>query len=283
MWEALCRDEREVETVGTETGETRRRAAQRDRLVWLLRALRRYVRRHPRRLRAWALVLLALTILPLGAYHRARTAHRLKAANLQIITPFTPGPPGIVLHCSDSPAKWHGVALNAARLEDIHRREHPGWGTTCSDGKVYYIGYHYVILPDGTIENGRPDTCLGMHARTYNDWIGICLIGAFQTNRHWWPRRPTAAQLKSLLALCERLMSKYHIPPELVKRHRDINDTHCPGDRFPYGFVLGRLKLYASTHPETRPLTNRVVSLTIPGRHAHRTYPASLGTPLIIH
>ena len=40
-----------------------------------------------------------------------------------------------------------------------------------------------LLLTDGTIEQGRPDTCLGMHARTYNDWIGICVIGAFQTEQ----------------------------------------------------------------------------------------------------
>ena len=119
------------------------------------------------------------------------------------------GPPGIVLHNSDSPASWHGVALNAARLEAIHAAEHPGWATACG-GKIYYIGYHYVILPSGKIERGRPENCLGMHARMYNDWIGICVIGAFSTNRHWWPERPTAAQVKSIIKLCRRFQGPFH-------------------------------------------------------------------------
>jgi hypothetical protein len=266
-----------------ETGQTSEDGAN---MAWLTRTtgvVGRTVRRHPRRARAIVALVLAVVVCRIAVRSRTKPANTVKPAAFHILTPFTPGPPGIVLHDSDSPASWHGVKLNAARLEDIHAREHPGWATACSNGKVYHIGYHYVILTDGTVENGRPDTCLGMHARTYNDWIGICLIGAFQTNRHWWPRRPTAAQIKSLVVLCERLMSKYHIPPELVKRHRDINNTYCPGDRFPYFQVLAMLKSYAATHPETRPLTNRVVSLTIPGRHTRRAYPASLGTPLQVH
>jgi N-acetyl-anhydromuramyl-L-alanine amidase AmpD len=232
--------------------------------------------------RVWGGILLILMLLWLTRPHRHAPLRPVKPAALHTPPALMIDPPGIVLHNSDSPAKYHGVTVNAARLEAIHAEEHPDWATTCSDGKVYHIGYHYVILPDGTIEKGRPDTCLGTHARTYNDWIGICVIGAFQTNRHWWPRKPTAAQVKSVITLCERLMSKYHIPPELVKRHRDINNTYCPGDRFPYFKILAVLKKYATTHPETRSMPGRVVSLTIPGPHARRTYPANLGTPLTV-
>ena len=59
-------------------------------------------------------------------------------------------------------------------------------------------------------------------------------------------------------------MSKYHIPPELVKRHRDINDTWCPGDRFPYGKLMAALQTYAAAHPETRATPGRIVSLDHP-------------------
>lgn len=194
-----------------------------------------------------------------------------------IPNPGSLGPPGIVLHHSESPAVYHGVPVNAARLDDIHRHDHPDWATVCN-GKTYYIAYHYVILPNGTIEQGRPENCVGTHARTHNDWLGICLIGGFQTNNHWFPERPTKRQMRALIGLCERLMSKYHIPPDLVKRHRDINDTFCPGDRFPYNFLLTQLRGYAATHPETRPIANRIVSLAHPpppGRKKKKKTPAA--------
>ena len=134
------------------------------------------------------------------------------------------------------------------------------------------IGYHYVILANGVVQAARPENCLGAHARTHNDWLGICLVGGFSTNRHWQPERPTARQMRSLVALCERLMSKYHIPPVYVKRHRDINNTWCPGDRFPYRRLMAELKRYAAVHPETRPIPGRFVSLAIPRAHERKVY-----------
>jgi len=68
-----------------------------------------------------------------------------------------------VIHCSDSP---QGRGDNAETIHNWHLER--GW-----DG----IGYHYVILEDGTIENGRPEYWKGSHAKGYNDAVGICLIG----------------------------------------------------------------------------------------------------------
>lgn len=172
-----------------------------------------------------------------------------------------------MLHDSDSPAYVDGKPVNAAKLEQIHAEEHPGWATVY-EGKTYHIGYHYVILPDGTVEQGRPDHCIGAHTIKHNDWLGICLIGGFSTHRHWYPEHPTSAQITSLLTLCETLMSKYHIPPERVKRHRDLRLTFCPGDRFPYTEIIQSLRAYAAVHPETRPDTERLVAL--PGRSVQR-------------
>lgn len=157
----------------------------------------------------------------------------------QPVIPKYPDPPGIVLHSSDSPGSVHGLPINAARLELIYSDDHPTWATTF-EGKVYHIGYHYVILPDGTIEKGRPDHCIGCHAPHYNTWLGICVIGCFDPSSHhnWKPSRPTRAQLTSLISLCERLMSQYHIPPERVLRHRDTKRTWCPGRRFPYAAIM---------------------------------------------
>ncbi|MCW3097756.1 MAG: hypothetical protein JWL77_3374, partial [Chthonomonadaceae bacterium] len=59
-------------------------------------------------------------------------------------------------------------------------------------------------------------------------------------------------QMASLLMLCEKLMSKYHIPPENVRRHRDLRMTWCPGGRFPYDKVIQDLRVYADAHPEVR-------------------------------
>lgn len=71
---------------------------------------------------------------------------------------------GIVIHCSDN------LPTSKITVEDIdreHRRN--GWNG---------VGYHFVILPDGTIQTGRPLETPGAHVSGYNNHtIGICYIG----------------------------------------------------------------------------------------------------------
>jgi N-acetylmuramoyl-L-alanine amidase len=221
-------------------------------------------RRSKKRLQA-VVMLGVLSIAGIWVWRKTRRPISLAPpAPIVSVSPYA-DPPGIVIHASDSPAKVGKVAINAARLEEIHKKR--GFGIEF-EGKKYHIGYHYVILPDGTVEKGRPDYAEGSHAPTFNRWLGICLIGQFSSahRRKWWPDRPTDAQLTSLLLLCQELMSKYHIPPALVKRHIDVNMTHCPGDRFPYSWLIERLTAYAATHPETNPTDGRslVVERYIP-------------------
>ncbi len=232
------------------------------------RKRKRRVRRRRRLLLIGSAFGLVCVVVAMRLLHHAPSAPVILPVPI-LPVPLPLGPPGIVIHHSESPAVYHGIHMNASRLEAIHRQEHPDWATVY-EGKTYYIGYHFVILPDGTIEQGRPEGCVGAHARSHNDWLGICLIGGFQTDNHWWPEQPTSAQMRALIGLCERLMSKYHIPPDYVKRHRDINDTWCPGDRFPYGRLMAALQTYAAAHPETRAAPGRIVSLDHPPPPGHK-------------
>ena len=240
------------------TGKERRKAqAMEGAPAAYYRPWRRRRRRKSRRL----LLLLAGLIAVFCLLHgRWRSASVPKPA--RIATSGAPGemvrypdPPGIVLHASESPAIIGGKRMDAAMLERIHAQDHPGWAMVF-EGKTYHIGYHYVILPDGTIQQGRPDHCIGAHTRKHNTWIGICVIGAFSSisNPHWKPSRPSRRQIRSTVALCERLMSRYHIPPDKIKRHRDIRMTWCPGSRFPYPRIMNALREYAAVHPDTHPV-----------------------------
>jgi N-acetyl-anhydromuramyl-L-alanine amidase AmpD len=176
--------------------------------------------------------------------------------------PAYPDPPGIVLHASETPAAFKSRTVNAAWLEEVHARDHPDWATVF-EGKTYHIGYHYVILPDGTIEQGRPDHCPGCHAPKRNDWIGICIVGQFDPSgpKKWWPSTPTKAQVASIVSLCGRLMSEYHIPPENVWRHSDVKKTWCPGRRFPYKEIIRQLRTYAAAHPDTQPVHASMITV----------------------
>jgi N-acetylmuramoyl-L-alanine amidase len=114
---------------------------------------------------------------------------------------------GIVIHCSDSP---QGRGDNAETIDRWHKER--GWSG---------IGYHFVILEDGTIEAGRDIDKQGAHAKGYNHYIGICLIGIDKF---------TDKQFESLKALVSGLMENYDIMPNKVLGHYQV-DKHgktCP-------------------------------------------------------
>lgn len=98
----------------------------------------------------------------------------------------------------------------------------------------YYVGYHYVIFPDGKVFQARNDLDIGAHAKTADGMnfksIGICLTGNFETEQL------TIGSLDALKNLIDQLCMKYAIPKSNIRGHRDVAKTACPGNTL-YGFV----------------------------------------------
>ncbi|WP_181186265.1 peptidoglycan recognition protein family protein [Alkalicoccus urumqiensis] len=85
------------------------------------------------------------------------------------------------------------------------------------------IGYHFVITPDGTIQQCWDVSTITFHTGGANRGnIGICLDGnaAFTSEQH--------AAWKNL---CRVLCMRYHIPENNVRGHREWpgQRTGCPG------------------------------------------------------
>jgi N-acetylmuramoyl-L-alanine amidase len=151
-------------------------------------------------------------------------------------------PRGIVIHHSALPFKIEDPE-NVEIISDLHRRR--GYRADYL-GKTYFIGYHYIILPDGSIVKGRPDNCQGAHAAGYNSYLGVCLIGDFSGKDNpdglKGPKIPTPEQMQSLLDLTKNLSQRYQIPTENIIPHKNINtDTECPGMNFPFEDFLGTM------------------------------------------
>ncbi len=147
---------------------------------------------------------------------------------------FFRGPAGIVIHHTATGARVEGHVVDAERIARWH--EQRGFSAEYR-GEVYHIGYHYVILPDGTLQRGRPDWMMGAHTYGYNDYLGICLVGNFDSHSNpdgaQQPSRPTPAQMATLKSLLRDLMTKYRLRPEDIHEHGELGATACPGDRFP--------------------------------------------------
>ena len=115
------------------------------------------------------------------------------------------------------------------------------------------LGYHFVIgngtdTPNGRIEVGSRwlEQKHGAHCKTpdgfYNQHgIGICLVGNFEE------RRPSRAQMDSLVGLVAFLMAECDIPLGRVHTHGGITGrTLCPGRYFPLAELKRRLAHRAS-------------------------------------
>ena len=120
-----------------------------------------------------------------------------------------------VIHCSDTKP---GQACNAETIDAWHRQR-----------GFEMIGYHYVILPDGTVEHGRPLFCEGAHCvkgGMNHKSIGICYVGGRDSDGKSADTRTTNQKL-SMQHLLLRLHSRY--PQAVIIGHRDAdNGKVCP-------------------------------------------------------
>lgn len=119
----------------------------------------------------------------------------------------------IIIHCS---AVRPYQTSTAIQIDNWHRAR--GWNG---------IGYHYVILRDGTIQTGRPESKIGAHCAGHNAHsLGICYEGGLDTAGNPKDTR-TRAQKRSLLQLLRTLKQKY--PKALIMGHNVFNvHKSCP-------------------------------------------------------
>ena len=97
--------------------------------------------------------------------------------------------------------------LTLRKLDDIH----------CLRGK-FSLGYHFVIFPDGTTEEGRDIDTIGNHSRNFDAIsVGIGVVGGLdEEGKRSYTR--TIEQEQSIKALIAKLQEVY---PEA-----EINDQY---------------------------------------------------------
>lgn len=118
----------------------------------------------------------------------------------------------IIIHCS---ATKEGNNVTASTIDQWHKDR--GWKS---------IGYHYVVMLDGTIEYGRSIYETGAHVKNHNEGsIGICYIGGLDSSMTAKDTR-TPEQKESLLLLLKTL-KKMH-PEATIHGHNEFSAKACP-------------------------------------------------------
>ena len=121
----------------------------------------------------------------------------------------------------------HHAAAADADAKTIHKwHVNRGWSG---------IGYHFVVLKNGSIERGRPVQTIGAHCTGENsDSIGICFEGDFEKEK--MPDK----QIKAGQELLSYLYKKYGLDKSHVRKHKDLMATSCPGKNFPYNKIISQ-------------------------------------------
>jgi N-acetylmuramoyl-L-alanine amidase len=178
------------------------------------------------------------------AAHNAVPRKTIKKYQSSVVSFFnTITATGIVIHHTAVIPGENTAPRSERDIDRYHRAR--GFEILCL-GRVYHVAYHYLIMSDGKVKRGRPERCEGAHAKGYNSYLGISVVGDFSSEDNPTGKkgltRPTPKQIASLIQLCRQLKDRYNIPLQHIVRHSDISSTKCPGDLFPFRSVLAQLQ-----------------------------------------
>lgn len=118
----------------------------------------------------------------------------------------------IIVHCTATP---EGRPTTIAEITTWHKKR--GFST---------IGYHYVVMLDGSVSRGRDVNVSGAHCEGHNSIsIGVCYVGGCDKQMKAKDTR-TPAQKYALLTLLKKLKALY--PNAKIHGHRDFAKKDCP-------------------------------------------------------
>lgn len=135
----------------------------------------------------------------------------------------------IILHCTATP---EGEDFSIESINNSHKARKFSYYIDPDTMEKCYIGYHYIILRDGTIIRCRPENVRGCHTSNHNyDSIGIAYIGGCPARsvKDWNKKSKdtrTDAQKAAIIKLVRELKGKYGNPE--VYGHRDFAAKACP-------------------------------------------------------
>lgn len=120
----------------------------------------------------------------------------------------------IIIHCSAT--REGDDSIDAQVIDRWHKQR--GWKG---------IGYHFVVLLDGTIEIGRGLKECGAHTKGYNckSW-GVCYIGGVEKDGKT-PKDTRTQEQKDALEYLLFFLKKLS-PDAKIHGHRDFAPKACP-------------------------------------------------------
>jgi N-acetylmuramoyl-L-alanine amidase len=120
----------------------------------------------------------------------------------------------IIIHCTATP---EGRDVSVDTIRGWHLAN--GWKD---------IGYHWVVMLDGSVEPGRPEAQIGSHVAGHNTGtLGVVYVGGVAADGKTPKDTRTDAQKAALMATVKALIAKYPTIKK-VTGHREYAAKACP-------------------------------------------------------
>jgi len=138
---------------------------------------------------------------------------------------------------------WHHSADPSTGPQLYKINEHHRQRGFPKSNRGYFVGYHWLIEPDGMMWQTRDESEIGAHDTGENmDSLGICLAGDFTA------RAPSEAQAVSAAELVGKIRVRWDIRLSRIEPHRWDDATECPGTFLPDNWLVNEY-LKRSGHP----------------------------------
>lgn len=120
----------------------------------------------------------------------------------------------IIVHCTATP---EGRDVSVATIRGWHIGQ--GWKD---------IGYHWIVLLDGTIRPGRPEAQIGSHVAGHNTGtLGVVYVGGVAADGKTPKDTRTPAQRAALTAIVQALLARYPTIRK-ISGHNQYAAKACP-------------------------------------------------------
>lgn len=120
----------------------------------------------------------------------------------------------VVIHCTATP---EGRDVSVDTIRGWHKGQ--GWKD---------IGYHYVVVLDGTVEPGRPEDQIGSHVKGHNTGtLGVVYVGGVAKDGKTPKDTRTPQQKTALIETVKALIAKYPTIKK-VTGHNQYAAKACP-------------------------------------------------------
>ncbi len=125
----------------------------------------------------------------------------------------------VIIHCTATP---EGKGFSIETIRQWHKAR--GFDD---------IGYHYVVMLDGSVAPGRPEALIGAHVAGHNTGtLGVSYVGGVTVDGRTAKDTRTPAQRDALMALVKELIDKYPTIRK-VSGHNEYAAKACPSFSVP--------------------------------------------------